>query len=45
MEERNELIKHMERYSEEQALGVDVGYHLRLLIQALKDEEAEEMED
>jgi len=44
MEERSELIRHLERYSEEQALGADVGYHLRLLIQALKDEEAEEME-
>lgn len=44
MEERHELIKHLERYSDEQAMGVDIGYHLRLLIQALKDEETEEQE-
>lgn len=44
MEKRSELIQYLERYSEEQAMGVDVGYHLRLLIQALKNEEAEEME-
>jgi len=44
MEERSELIGHLERYSDEQAMGFDVGYHLRLLVQALKDEETEELE-
>jgi hypothetical protein len=42
MKERDDLINTLEQYANECAMSVDVGYHLRQLIQALQDETQEE---
>lgn len=42
MSERDDLIKVLEQYASDNAMGVDVGYHLRQLIQALQAETQEE---
>lgn len=39
MQERVGLIAHLQQYAEEIAMGSDVGYHLRQLVEALQSEE------
>lgn len=38
---RSDLIEHLERYGDEIAMSSDAGYHLRQLIEALRQEEEE----
>lgn len=45
MKERQQLIEHLETYALEQAMGVDVGYHLTQLIELLREQEQEESEE
>jgi hypothetical protein len=44
MQERVELIEHLEKYLSEVVPGFDASNHLRLLIEALKEEEEIEAE-
>jgi len=45
MRERIELIEHLERYVEEIVMGSDAGYHLRMLVEALNQEESEDQDE